>query len=471
VKPLPMTLASIALVLAAPLDLIAAPVKVSVESGVLLGDASNGIESFKGVPFAKPPVGTLRWAPPQKPDKWSGERDATHFQLPCIQPTDADGKTPNGGGVWGKTSEDCLYLNVFAPSNAKKAPVMVWLHGGASYLGGAHLGGYNGGAFAKQGVVVVTVNYRLGPLGYFAHPAITAAAGNQEWLASYGLMDAVAALQWTQRNADKFGGDPGNVTVFGQSAGGGMVMSLLSLPSAKGLFHKAAVQSGASLRVGASLDEAEKAGIALSTALGLPGANATLEQLRAIPAEKFTSSREIARGTGSPIDGRFKTQATLDAFEKGTATYVPLLIGSNNGEPGFDGARKTAGYMSAKAPTFLYQFAYVPEWRKPAQPQGAPHSAEIVYVFDSWTYSSSGDPRVNVTDEAVARRVNSCWVAFAKADIKARSLKCAEGFAWPSYSNSGDEAAVFGEKPKLMKSATISNGPPPGAPRGSMAPN
>ena len=143
----------------------AEPFKMKIDSGVIVGQTDGAVKSFKGVPFAKPPVGALRWTPPQVPDKWSGERDATQFALPCVQPTNADGKTPNGGGVWGKTSEDCLYLNVFAPAGASKAPVMLWLHGGASYLGAGHLGGYNGEAFAKDGVVMVTVNYRLGPLG------------------------------------------------------------------------------------------------------------------------------------------------------------------------------------------------------------------------------------------------------------------------------------------------------------------
>ena len=336
--------------------------KVTTRSGALLGSSSEGVNTFRAVPFAKPPVGKLRWQPPQTPDRWSGERDATRFQLPCTQPTNPDGKTPNGGGVWGQTAEDCLYLNVFAPADAKSAPVMVWLHGGASYLGGAHLGGYNGEAFAKNGVLIVTVNYRLGPLGYFSHPALTKVAKSDEWLGSYGLMDAVAALQWVQRNIAQFGGDPKNVTVFGQSAGGGMVMSLLSTPSAKGLFAKAGVQSGASLRPATSLADAEKAGVELATKLGL-GADATLDQLRAIPAEKFAEA-SIARGVSGPIDGRFRTTATVDAFDAGTATYVPLFIGSNNGEGGFDGARKVAGLMSAKAPAFLYQFAYVPEWRK-----------------------------------------------------------------------------------------------------------
>ena len=447
------------------------PVKVTIDSGVLIGESDDGVNVFKGVPYAKPPVGNLRWAPPQIPDKWKGKRDATQFALPCTQPTNPDGKTRNGGGVCGETSEDCLYLNVFAPAKAKKAPVMVWLHGGASFLGAGHLGGYNGTAFTKQGVIIVTINYRLGPLGYFAHPAITKAAAADEALANYGLMDAVAALEWVQRNIKKFGGDKKNVTVFGQSAGGGMVVSLLSIPSAKGLFAKAGVHSGASLRPAVLLSDAEKSGAEIATKLGLPVENATLEQLRSIPASKFIEDQTIARGIGSPVDGRFRIKATADAFETGGVIDVPLFIGSNNGERGFDNARKVAKNMSSGAPSFLYQFSYVPEWQKSERPNGAPHSAEIVYAYDSWDYTGWSDARVTETDRVVAKRVNSCWVAFAYANVNTDSLICADGFSWPRYDDASDDAVVFEEKPKLMKSKTLPDGPPPDAPRGSMAPN
>jgi para-nitrobenzyl esterase len=450
---------------------VAAPVKVTVDSGTLVGDAKDGVNSFKGVPFAISPVGDLRWAAPQKPEQWKGDRDATQFPLPCPQPTNADGKTPNGGGVTGKTSEDCLYLNIHAPANAKNAPVMVWLYGGASYLGSASLGSYNAPSFAQNGVIIVAANYRLGPLGSLAHPAITKAAKPKDAVANYALMDAVAALQWVQRNIGKFGGDPKNVTIFGQSAGGAMVVNLLGIPSAKGLFAKAGIQSGAGLRPGQPLEAAEKAGVAWAEKVGA-GPDATLAQLRAVTPEKIVSQRETAAALGTPIDGRFKTKSTQDAFKDGTANYVPLIIGSNNGEGGFDGARAVATAMSAKAPVYLYQFAYVPEWRKKEQPQGAPHSAEIVYVFDSWnTTSLRVGGAIQPVDREVAKRVNSCWVAFAKADVNAKSLSCAEGFTWPAFTAEGDDAARFEMKPSVVKSKSLPNGPPPGAPRGSMAPN
>jgi para-nitrobenzyl esterase len=137
---------------------LAEPVKVTVESGTLVGEVTDGVTSFRSIPYAKPPIGPLRWQPPQKVEKWTVDRAATQFRLSCPQPTNPDGKTSNGGGVSGPTSEDCLYLNVHAPANARNAPVMVWLYGGASYLGGGHLGSYNAPSFSKNGVIIVTTN-------------------------------------------------------------------------------------------------------------------------------------------------------------------------------------------------------------------------------------------------------------------------------------------------------------------------
>jgi para-nitrobenzyl esterase len=448
-----------------------ATVKATIDSGVLIGETSNGVNVFRGVPFAKAPVGELRWKAPQNPDRWPGERYAVAYEPPCPQPVNIDGKTTNGGGVAGVQSEDCLYLQVYAPANATKAPIVVWLYGGASYLGAGHLGSYNGTSNARNGVITIPINYRLGALGSFAHPALTKDAGAKGWTGGYALMDAVAALEWVKRNAAAFGGDPNNVTLAGQSAGAAMVVNLLSVPAAKGLYHKAIVESGALLRPGTALATAEEAGAKAATALGLPGKDATAAQLRSISAQSIVANAATMRGFGAPNDGRFKTTATVDALNAGSEIDVPVMIGSNSGEGGFDGARtiaKLAGDAGAGA--WLYHFAYVPEFRKAEWKNGAIHSAEIMFAFDSpdtssWSASASG--KVNDKDRAVAKRVNSCWVAFYKMDAKAKSLTCADGFAWPAYTDADDSAAQFGETPRLVKSKTIPNGPPPAAPAGS----
>ena len=239
----------------------AEPVKVMTSSGPLIGESIGSAHVFKGVPYARPPIGELRWAPPQ-PIKWESDRSAKTFALPCLQTTPADGK-PNGAGVTGQSSEDCLYVNVWAPQNAKNAPVMLWLYGGGGTMGSGHVATYHGDAFARDGVVLVTINYRLGVLAGFAHPALTKAAKADEGFANYHLLDAIAALQWIKTNATAFGGDPKNVTLFGESAGATMVANLLTSPLAKGLFEKAIVESTGSLPTPAtSLAKAEELGAA-----------------------------------------------------------------------------------------------------------------------------------------------------------------------------------------------------------------
>jgi para-nitrobenzyl esterase len=438
-------------------------VKATIDTGVIVGTTKDGVNVFRGVPYAKPPVGEFRWKAPQKLDKWSYERAAVANEAPCPQPVNIDGKTANGGGVAGVQSEDCLYLSVHAPANAQNAPVMVWLYGSASYLGAGHLGSYDGTNNAKSGVITVSINYRLGSLGAFAHPALTKEAGAKGWLGGYALMDAVAALEWVKRNAAAFGGDPNNVTVAGQSAGAGMVMSLLAIPAAKGLYHKAIVQSGASLAPGTQLADAEKRGVDAAKALGLPE-NATAAQLRAVSAQTIVANPATQRSPGAPVDGRFKTTATVDALNGGTEIDVPVLIGSNAGEGGFNGARtvaKLAGDTGAGA--WLYQFAYTPAWRTEWR-NGPVHSAELMFAFDSidtssWASNATG--KADERDRAVAKRVNSCWVAFMKMDPKARSLTCADGFTWPAYTDDADDAAQLGETPRLVKSKTLPNGPTP----------
>lgn len=436
------------------------PVKATIDTGVLVGESSDGVNVFRGVPFAKPPVGDLRWKAPQKPDKWPGERAAVAFEPPCPQPVNIDQKTSNGGGVAGVQSEDCLYLNVYAPANAKKAPVVVWLYGGASFLGAGHLGSYNGTGNAKNGVITIPINYRLGSLGTFSHPALTKEGGET---GGFALMDAVAALQWAKRNAAAFGGDPNNITVAGQSAGAAVVVNLLSIPSAKGLFEKAVVESGALLRPGIPEAKAEEDGAKAATALGLPGKDATAAQLRSISAQTLVANKATQRGFSPPVDGKFITTSTVDALNAGTETDVPVLIGSNSGEPGFDAARTIASKAGdTGAGAWLYHFAYVPSFRKTEWTKGAIHSAELMFAFNSidtssWAASASG--KADEADRAMAKKVNSCWDAFYKMDPKAKSFTCADGVIWPAYTNAGDQAMEFGATPKVVKSKTIPNGP------------
>jgi para-nitrobenzyl esterase len=434
----------------------AEPVKMKFDSGVAVGSADNGVLVFKGVPFAKPPVGELRWKPPQ-PVRWSGERDATKFALPCPQPINADGKA-NGGGVSGAVSEDCLYLNVWAPKGAKNAPIMLWLYGGAGYLGAGHLGSYQGDSFARQGVIVVTINYRLGMLGNFAHPALTKAAAPGEPLSNYALMDAIAGLEWVKHNAKALGGDAGNVTLFGQSAGGLMVSSLLSSPAAKGLFQKAIVHSGTFLGAGRTLAQAEADGAKLASALGLPGEAATPAQLRALSPDQMVNNNATRAGVQMVVDGKIRTTGTKDGFATGATYDVPTIAGSNSGEPGAGAAEELVDLAAShgKAAAWQYFFAYVPPWRTGEQPKGAPHSAEIPYAWDALkTSTTGGGARVTDADRAVARRMNSCWVAFAKAPPTATSLTCADGFAWPARTAQNNAVAVFGETPKVGDVKTV----------------
>ena len=215
---------------------------VTIDTGTVVGAIVDQARVFKAIPYAAPPVGPLRWRPPAPAKPWTGARDATQDGPACPQAV-YPGRY-NEGGYQGPTSEDCLTLDVFAPLHASHAPVMVWIFGGGDVAGADSIAPNDGRFFARDGVILVAMNYRLGALGFFAHPALTKAAGPTEPLANYGLMDQIAALKWVRRNIARFGGDPANVTIFGESAGGENVETLMVTGAARGLFAKATVQSG-----------------------------------------------------------------------------------------------------------------------------------------------------------------------------------------------------------------------------------
>jgi para-nitrobenzyl esterase len=432
---------------------------VTTSAGIVVGETRDGVNVFKGVPYAKPPIGELRWAPPQ-PITWTGERAANAFALPCLQPTNADGR-PNGAGVTGESSEDCLYLNVWAPQNAKRAPIMLWLYGGGGTMGSGDVATYHGDAFARDGVVLVTMNYRLGVLAGFAHPALTR---SNEPFANFHLLDAMAALRWVKANAAAFGGDSNNITLFGESAGATMVANLLTSPMTTGLFDKVIIESTGSLPTPATpLAKAEEIGAAFATAHGLPGKDATLAQMRAIGAKAILANTATARGLRTILDGRSKVQSIMDSFASGTAIDVPMIIGTNSDEGRLSGTQRVATYAMSGEPVWQYFFDYVPAWRRAEQPNGAPHAAEIPYVFDTLKQDRRGGERMTSRDLAVGAYIHSCWVAFAKLPAGAKSIECAQGFTWPARTEAnGQTVALLQDKPSLGKAPQLRS-PPNGA--------
>jgi para-nitrobenzyl esterase len=244
------------------------PLTVSVETGQLQGATADGVASWKGIPFAAPPVGPLRWRAPQPAASWTGVRDATAYGHDCMQTPFPSDAAPLGT----PPAEDCLYANVWRPAKVgSKLPVIVWIYGGGFVNGGASPPTYSGANLAREGVVFVSFNYRVGRFGTFAHPALTAAHEDGALLGNYGFMDQVAALKWVKRNVAKFGGDPANVTLIGESAGGMSVNTMLTSPMAKGLFNRAVVMSGGNGQslVPATLATVEKIGVDFARAKGV----------------------------------------------------------------------------------------------------------------------------------------------------------------------------------------------------------
>jgi para-nitrobenzyl esterase len=288
-------------------------------NGAVRGLASGVVDEFLGIPYAAPPVGALRWRPPQHAARWSGVRDATQFAPHCPQPP-----TPFGHA---SVSEDCLFLNVFMPSHQEAGshhPVMVWIHGGALVTGESD--DYIPTKLVEDGATVVTINYRLGALGFLAHPALADSNGQS---GDYGLMDQQAALRWVQRNIAAFGGDPHNVTIFGESAGGLSTLSQVASPQARGLFEKAIVESGSYNLTQASLSSAETAGEAFAVRAGC--ASQTAACLRGLPVSTILAN-ENATGYTPNVNSEVLPETLKTAFATGNFNRVPIINGTNRDE-------------------------------------------------------------------------------------------------------------------------------------------
>ena len=485
----------LALVPAVEARVAAASLNARVDGGIVRGSVEHGVLTFKGIPFAAPPVGDFRWAPPQPVTPWTGIRPALHFGPDCAQlPTPGD-----AAPLRTASKEDCLYVNVWRPKarDVHGLPVMVWIYGGAFVNGGTSPAVYDGTEFARDGVVLVSFNYRLGNFGFFAFPALSRKAAGAP-LGDYAFMDQIAALEWVRRNAASFGGDPHNVTIFGESAGGMSVNALLMSPLARGLFAKAIIESGAGrdnvypLRhLAGSSDSAEAMGLRLARSLGVEGEGFdALAQLRALPAAKLVNGLNMATRDDDPtyvggpiLDSRLYPGAPTKIYAAGGGARVPVMIGANTDEISnltatsfaalwrrfgedapaarrlydpegrrtiqevcataggdqwaVEPARAIARLLSARGQrVYEYRFGYIATSLRSTLP-GAPHASEIPFVFD--TVATHYGEATSRADEAMARTVHSYWVAFARTGRPAPRGEP----AWPEYRVSTDRLMSF----------------------------
>jgi para-nitrobenzyl esterase len=472
--------------------------EVSTSYGRLRGEARGGHLAFLGVPFAQPPVGALRFMAPQPPAPWSGVRDALAFSACAPQ----DPLAAPGFKAEGPESEDCLYLNVYTPAaDGARRPVLFWIHGGGFSHGSGAQPSYNGGPLAERGdVVVVTINYRLGALGYL----YLGAHGGDRWGAACnaGQLDQIAALRWVQQNIAAFGGDPEQVTIFGESAGSVAVCTLLAMPDARGLFSKAIAQSGTANRLADTANAAATTARYLKT-LGIDDADP--DKLRGVAVDALLRAQG-PRGPLSPVvDGRNLPQRPISAVREGVARDIPLLVGTNRDEQKLyvsvprtviddaelerqvreqlpRGAAARAGeviavYRKSRAArglpsanhdvadamvtasrfripatrlceaqaahqprTFLYQF----DWESPARrgELGACHGLEVPFVWG--TVGKNGNPRFTGTGpdaDHLSRQMMDAWIAFAKTGDPSHA-----GIgSWPAYGAAQRQTMIFGK--------------------------
>lgn len=466
------------------------PPPVKVDGGLVQGVTEDGLTVYRGIPFAAPPIGDLRWEAPQPVEKWDGVRETKKFAPAPIQ----GGNPPSG------KSEDCLYLNVWSPakSNSERLPVLVWIYGGGFSFGATSEASYSGEKLAKKGVVLVSIAYRVGQLGFLAHPELSA-ENAQHVSGNYGLLDMIAGLKWVQKNIAAFGGDPGKVTIFGESAGGIAVSMLCASPLAKGLFHGAISQSGGSFGPSRPttypgenlkrLREAEKGGEAYAQ---LAGAS-SIAELRKIDADKLPGGR--GPGMAWPIiDGYVIPDDQYKLYEAGKYNHVPVLVGYNSDEGASFGPPKTPqeyientkkrygkfaddllkaypvgtnnvpksardlmrdaafGWhtwswarlqaKTSKTKVFYYYFDQHPDYPadSPKAGYGSGHGQDVSYVFE---HLDPSNPQTTKTDLAISDAMGTYWTNFAKyGDPNGKGVP-----QWPAFSETNPTVMYFSQTP------------------------
>ena len=476
--------------------------EITIGSGAIKGELlDDGTRVYRGIPFASPPVGELRWQPPKAVASWDGVRPATEFGAICPQAPTMAAMT---GGALPEMSEDCLFLNVWTPAADADAelPVMVWIHGGGLNFGWSSQPGYEGDEIAKRGVVLVSINYRLGPLGYVALPALSQEADNGVY-GNYGFLDQLAALEWVRRNIGAFGGDPGSVTVFGESAGATSVFALLASPMSEGLVHRAIAESAwvtdtnmTGLRqAGTFVASAEALGSAWAAQVATDG-DTSLAALRSIPAGELISRSGEAYQPVIAIDGWFMPENGEDTFRAGKQLDVPLIAGTNadegtlfimmgmyQGKAAMEGAVR-ATYGAHSDPLLaLYPVATEADARAAANQMltdtwflratrvllngmshvssaayqyhftrvsrslpmlGAHHAAELGYVFNAFGggLGSLPEDSLEEADHRLAAAMIGYWTQFAKTgDPNMEGLP-----EWPAYTPDSRSFLELGEK-------------------------
>jgi len=448
-------------------------------SGTVIGEPGKEVHIYRGVPYAAPPVGNLRWKPPQPAASWQGIRECTAFGNSSPQPTEPYNLADM------PLSEDCLYLNVLtsAQRTSEKLPVMVWMHGGGYTQGSGSSALYNQARLPQNGVVLVTVNMRLGPLGLLAHPLLSNESSDKV-SGNYMFLDMIAALEWIQRNIGAFGGDSNNVTIFGESGGGAKVDCLIASPMAKGLFNKGIFESGAAggFSPGEPMKKLEEQGEKFFARLGVGQAPDPLQAARALPWEKIMEtekslSDELKMASGlwdAAVDGKFLTEVPADIFREGKQNPVPVITCANLGEltgPGAillpflipDYVNILNGVNAVGQKGYACIFNQVPaKWKQ----EGCVsfHALELSYVFGEWNDSSawwpgifnllaksSGaktpDPGLTDADRKISENMMALWSHFARTgDPNVEGL-----MDWPAYESATDQYLYIAE-PLQVKS-------------------